>query len=138
MVHASRISLTASKGSIFFIYAQFTEHKLFLITFNHCTWCRKYNKLLAFILNSQSSNYFKYQGLHCQQTLMIVYCYNSVNSHKLDNKREPMIYSVQQVKVQNECRTKHPTDKTPHVHFGICGQKPPHVFFKADKTPHAQ
>ena len=37
-----------------------------------------------------------------------------------------------------ECRTKHPTDKTPHVHFGICGQKPPHVFFKADKTPHAQ
>ena len=38
----------------------------------------------------------------------------------------------------NECRTKHPTDKTPHAHFLIGGQKPPHVFLKADKTPHAQ
>ena len=37
-----------------------------------------------------------------------------------------------------ECRTKHPTDKTPHVHFVIGGRKPPHVFLKADKTPHAQ
>ena len=39
---------------------------------------------------------------------------------------------------QLECRTKHPTDKTPHVHFVIGGRKPPHVFLKADKTPHAQ
>ena len=37
-----------------------------------------------------------------------------------------------------ECRTKYPTDKTPHVHFVIGGRKPPHVFLKADKTPHAQ
>ena len=34
-------------------------------------------------------------------------------------------------------RTKHPTDITPHVHFVIGGQKPPHVFLKADKTSHA-
>ena len=40
--------------------------------------------------------------------------------------------------LESECRTKHPTDKTPHVHFVIGGQKPPHVFLKADKTPHAQ
>ena len=40
--------------------------------------------------------------------------------------------------LSGECRTKHPTDKTPHVHFVIGGQKPPHVFLKADKTPHAQ
>ena len=32
----------------------------------------------------------------------------------------------------------HPTDKTPQVYFVIGGQKPPHVFLKADKTPHAQ
>ena len=39
---------------------------------------------------------------------------------------------------QSGIRTKHPTDKTPHVHFVIGGRKPPHVFLKADKTPHAQ
>ena len=44
----------------------------------------------------------------------------------------------QKVIAPHECRTKHPTDKTPHIHFVIGGQKPPHVFSKADKTPHAQ
>ena len=66
MVHASRISLAASKGSIFFIYVQLTEHKLFLITFNHCAWCRKYNKLLVFILNSQSSNVMLVTDTNCK------------------------------------------------------------------------
>ena len=45
---------------------------------------------------------------------------------------------IQHENIFLECRTKHPMDKTPHVHFVIGGRKPPHVFLKADKTPHAQ
>ena len=36
---------------------------------------------------------------------------------------------------RKECRTKHPTDKTPHAHFLIGGQKPPHVFSRLTKHP---
>ena len=34
-----------------------------------------------------------------------------------------------------ECRTKHPPDKTPPAHFGIGGQNTPHVFYRVDITP---
>ena len=47
-------------------------------------------------------------------------------------------YLIQAGGLSNGIRTKHPTDITLHVHFVKGGQKPPHVFLKADKTPHAQ
>ena len=64
----------------------------------------------------------------------------------INSKFHPKIFHIFNIFAQNidcgymleECRTKHPTDKTPHIHFVIGGQKPPHVFLKADKTPHTQ
>ena len=39
--------------------------------------------------------------------------------------------------VFEECRTKHPPDKTLPAHFGIGGQNTPHVFYRVDITPPA-
>ena len=72
----------------------------------------------------------------CKNGLIFTICltdgHQAESTFGMDDK------SLLPIEIVHGIRTKHPTDITPHVHFVIGGQKPPHVFLKADKTPHAQ